>query len=97
MSLSPWYQVPVGRMHLCPICQGPRISLSDAQSLDPEHHLWMIEAWCPDCQREIGGEVSTFQLGALSDAAEEAFACMLGTVKRIDQGSENWLPPLITG
>lgn len=57
----------------------------------------MIEAWCPDCQQSIGGEVSTFQLGALSDAAEEAFASMLATAERIEVGDENWLPPSLTG
>ena len=78
-------------MGLCPSCRGPRLALIDAQSVDPKKHLWMLEAFCPDCQKTISGEVSTFQLGALADAVENSFAEMM-QASQGKLGSESWLP-----
>lgn len=72
------------KMHLCPSCLSPRLSLVDAQSLKPEQHLWMMEAYCPDCEATLAGEVSIYQLSALADAVEEAFAGMLDTARRLE-------------
>jgi hypothetical protein len=51
----------------------------------------MLEAFCPDCQKTISGEVSTFQLGALADAVENSFAEMI-QASQGKLGSESWLP-----
>lgn len=91
---SPWLTISPEKMHLCPQCSSPRISLTDAQSLDPRLRLWVIEAWCPDCQQLMAGQADTFQLEALADAVEESFAAMLATAKRLEQDQDNWLPPL---
>lgn len=87
----------MSQMHICPHCSGPRISLVDAQSLDPQTHRWVMEAYCPDCQEFLGGEVSIYQLSALADAVEEAFAGMLSEARRIEENGENWLPPGLSG
>lgn len=91
---SPWRDVSMQEMHLCPQCRGPRISLLDAQSFKPEFHLWIMEAYCPDCQQVIAGEVSVYQLSALADAVEDSFASMLEAANRLrrDGFVENWPP-----